>query len=199
MDIATANGALLSLSENMNGPFGGLHAGGNWQTGNGVFGIEADIQGISHSVSSTATVVDFAGSIVPAGAIVTASNADKVSSFGTIRGRIGVATGRWLFYGTGGWSYWTWRSNLTVQGLGSVSLSEFQGGGAIGGGVELAVAPNWTARAEYLYLQSTNFSERPFLARPDVVVNSRIRDNTFRVGVSYMFFTGSVGCRPHVC
>jgi hypothetical protein len=39
----------------------------------------------------------------------------------------------------------------------------------------------------------------PFAARPDVLVNTRIRDNVFRVGINYMFFTGSVGCRPHVC
>ena len=63
----------------------------------------------------------------------------------------------------------------------------------------MAVASEWTVRAEYLYLQSTNISNTPFAARPDVIVNTRIRESVFRVGASYMFFTGSVGCRPHVC
>src|SRR5437899_1503614 len=83
---------------------------------------------------------------------------------------------------------WTGSSNFSVTGLGTNNLSNFQGGGAIGGGVEFAVASDWTVRAEYLYLQSTTISNTPFAARPDVTVNTRIRDNVFRVGVSYMFF-----------
>jgi outer membrane immunogenic protein len=198
-DIMVAGVPLLSLSENMSGVIGGAQIGANWQTGNAVFGIEADIQGTSQSVSDSMTVVDVTGAVKVAGANATAVNTDKITSFGTVRGRLGIASGRALFYATGGWAYWTWTSNLTVTGVGTASLSNFQGGGAIGAGVEYAIASNWTVKAEYLYLQSTTISNTPFIARPDVMVNTRIRDNVFRVGVNYMFFTGSVGCRPHVC
>jgi outer membrane immunogenic protein len=198
-DIMVAGVPLFSLSENMRGVIGGAQIGANWQTGNAVFGIEADIQGTSQSVSDTMTVVDVTGAVNVAGANVTAVNTDKITSFGTVRGRLGITSGRALFYATGGWAYWTWTSNLTVTGVGTASLSNFQGGGAIGAGVEYAIASNWTVRAEYLYLQSTTISNTPFIARPDLMINTRIRDNVFRVGVNYMFFTGSVGCRPHVC
>ena len=57
-DIMVAGVPLLSLSENMNGVIGGIQAGANWQTGNAVFGIEADVQGTSQSASSSITVVD---------------------------------------------------------------------------------------------------------------------------------------------
>ena len=47
----TGGAPLLSLSETMGGLAGGVQAGANWQTGNAVFGIEADFQGTSQSVS----------------------------------------------------------------------------------------------------------------------------------------------------
>jgi outer membrane immunogenic protein len=190
---------LFSLSETMSGVIGGVQAGANWQTGNAVFGIEGDFQGTSQSASSSMTIIDVNGLVDPNMGAVTAVNSDKIKSFGTLRGRIGIASGRALYYVTGGGAFWTWSSNLTVTGLGTASFSNFQAGGAIGGGVEVAITNDWTLKAEYLYLQSTTISNTPFTARPDVIVNTRIRDNVFRVGVNYMFFTGSVGCRPHVC
>jgi outer membrane immunogenic protein len=199
MDIFVGGLPVLSLSDTMSGVIGGIQAGANWQTGNAVFGIEGDIQGTSQSVSSTITTTDVIGAIAFPGAAVTAANNDKITSFGTLRGRLGIASGRALYYVTGGGAFWTWSSNLTVTGLGSASFSSFQPGGTIGGGVEFAINPDWTVKAEYLYLQSTTISNTPFAARPDVLVNTRIRDNVFRVGINYMFFTGSVGCRPHVC
>jgi outer membrane immunogenic protein len=199
-DIMVRGVPLFALTQSMNGVLGGVQAGANWQTGNGVFGIEGDFQGTSQSASSSMTVVDTTGAInnIP-GAIVTALTSNKISSFGTLRGRIGIAAGRSLFYVTGGGAFWNWSSNLTVTGLGTASLSHFQPGGAIGGGIDVAITDAWTIRGEYLYLQSSMISDTPFAARADVVVNSRIRDNVFRVAVNYMFFTGSVGCRPHVC
>jgi outer membrane immunogenic protein len=199
MDIFVGGGLpVLSLTDSMGGVIGGIQAGANWQTGNAVFGIEGDIQGSSQSVSDTRTGIDV-GFISFPGAVITAVDSEKITSFGTLRGRIGMASGRALYYLTGGGAFWTWSSNLTVTGLGTASLSHFQPGGVIGGGIEFALNPDWTVKAEYLYLQSTTISNTPFVARPDVLVNTRIRDNVFRVGINYMFFTGSVGCRPHVC
>ena len=198
-DIFVAGVPLFSVSQTMNGVIGGVQAGANWQTGNAVLGIEGDFQGTSQSASSSMTVVDFTGAINIPGAAVTAVTSEKISSFATLRGRIGIAAGRSLFYVTGGGAFWNWSSNLAVTGLGTASLSHFQPGGTIGGGIEVAITDAWTVRGEYLYLQSSKISDTPFAARADVVVNSQIRDNVFRVGVNYMFFTGSVGCRPHVC
>jgi outer membrane immunogenic protein len=196
-----AGAPLLSLSQSMSGVIGGGQIGGNWQTGNAVFGLEADIQGSGQSVSTTApgfmSVTNPDGSITVVG--VTASNTDKVTSFGTLRGRVGIAAGRWLYYVTAGMAYGTWRSNLTVTGVGTASFSSGWNGGVVGGGVEAAIADNWTVRAEYLYLESRMISNNPFPAAPNLAVNTRVQDSIFRVGLNYMFFTGSVGCRPHVC
>lgn len=190
---------LFSLSETMSGVIGGVQAGANWQTGNAVFGIETDFQGSSQSSSSSNAVVDVNGLIDPNMGIIRANNSDKISSFGSVRGRVGMASDRWLFYVTGGWAYFNWTSNLTVSGLGTANLSGFQGGGTAGLGIEALITGNWTVRAEYLYLQSTDVSNVPFATRPDIILNRRFRENVFRIGVNYVFFTGSVGCRPHVC
>jgi outer membrane immunogenic protein len=198
-NVFVAGLPLLGLSETMSGGIGGIQAGANWQTGNAVFGIEADVQGTNQSVSNVNTVVDMAGLISTPGTILTASTTDRIKTFGSVRGRLGIASGPALFYLTGGWAYWNWSSTFTLTGFGTTYFSNFVGGGTIGGGVELAVASDWTVRAEYLYLQSTTISNAPFATLPQVLVNTRIRDNVFRVGVNYMFFTGSVGCRPHVC
>jgi outer membrane immunogenic protein len=190
---------LFSLTETMSGVIAGAQAGANWQTGNAVLGIEADFQGTSQSSSSSSAAIDVNGLIDPNRGLITAVNSEKLNSFGTVRGRVGMASDRWLFYATGGFAYFNWTSNLTVSGLGSANLSGFQGGGAAGLGVEALITGNWTVRAEYLYLQSTNISNTPFGVRPDISLNTRFRENVFRVGVNYVFFTGSVGCRPHVC
>ena len=190
---------LFSLTETMSGVIGGVQAGANWQTGNAVLGIETDFQGTSQSSSSSSTVADVNGLIDPNRGFITAVNSDKLKSFGTVRGRVGMASDRWLFYVTGGWAYFNWSSNLAISGLGTANLSGIQGGGTAGLGVEALITGNWTVRAEYLYLQSTNISNAPFAARPDISLNTRFRENVFRVGVNYVFFTGSVGCRPHVC
>jgi outer membrane immunogenic protein len=204
--IAIANGLpnapgvpLFSLTETMSGVIGGVQAGANWQTGNAVFGIETDFQGTSQSSSSSNAVVDLNGLVDPNKGVIRAVNSDKINSFGTVRGRVGMASDRWLFYVTGGWAYFNWTSNLTISGLGTANLSGFQGGGTAGLGIEALITGNWTVRAEYLYLQSTTISNAPFAVRPDITLNTRFRENVFRIGVNYVFFTGSVGCRPHVC
>jgi outer membrane immunogenic protein len=204
--IATAHGLpnalgvpLFSFSETMNGVIGGVQAGANWQTGNAVFGIETDLQGTSQSSSSSNAVVDLNGLVDPNKGVIRAVNSDKINSFGTVRGRVGMASDRWLFYVTGGWAYFNWTSHLSISGIGTANLSGFQGGGAAGLGIEALITGNWTIKAEYLYLQSTNISNAPFAVQPDITMNTRFRENVFRIGVNYVFFTGSVGCRPHVC
>jgi outer membrane immunogenic protein len=196
VDIS-ANGPFLSIPETLSGVIGGVQGGANWQTGNAVFGIEGDIQGSGQSASNAITRTLAATAVTPA--ITAISNSDKITSFGTLRGRVGVASNHALAYLTAGVGYLSFRSDLNFTGLGSASYSGTQLAGVIGGGMEFAVVNNWSVRAEYLFLQSRNISSSPFAAAPAVVVNTRIRDNIFRVGVNYLFLTGSVGCRPHLC
>jgi len=68
--------------------------GGNWQVERAVFGIQAD----AHWAD-----IEGHGSCFDAGAVATAGISfacnDKVSSFGTVTGRVGAAVDRALIYG----------------------------------------------------------------------------------------------------
>jgi outer membrane immunogenic protein len=66
--------------------------------------------------------------------------------FASLRGRAGYAFDNFLVYGTGGLA--TGRIELSVPGAATRSREL---GWTLGGGVEVALTENFTARAEYLY------------------------------------------------
>jgi outer membrane immunogenic protein len=77
----------------------------------------------------------------------------------TIRGRIGLAWGHWLFYGTGGGIGVNWDSRVIDDCAFSDSCGDelvhaghqdFTWGWTGGGGVEYMFGCHWTIRAEYL-------------------------------------------------
>jgi high affinity Mn2+ porin len=122
-----------------------------------------------------------------------ASYNDTLLQFGTARGRIGYAFDRWLVYGTGGvaWAYdrltRTQLAGTPAGGTADVGTSEaallWRWGWAAGAGVEVAIAPNWSAKLEYL---AAEFGGRPksFPASAQSF-NSDLALQTFRVGVNY--------------
>jgi high affinity Mn2+ porin len=78
---------------------------------------------------------------------------ETMLDMGTVRGRIGYAPGNWLFYATGGfaWAY----DQLTVTQLDNNNTTDmpflWRFGWVAGAGVEIPLAPSWTAGLEYLY------------------------------------------------
>ena len=66
----------------------------------------------------------------------------------TVRGRVGYAADRFLPYLTGGAAFGNIQA--TTAGL---TTSSTNAGWTVGGGVEFAITPNWSAKAEYLYRQ----------------------------------------------
>lgn len=68
----------------------------------------------------------------------------------------------------------------------SVPLSEpkHRWGGAVGAGVEKKFTPNWSAKAEFLYL---DFGTYTFLAGTGLDTSVRLNDYIGRVGVNYRF------------
>ncbi len=96
-----------------------------------------------------------------------ASYTDTVLQLGTVRGRFGYAFDHWLVYGTGGvaWTYdklqRTQLAGMPVGGNVVVGTTEaallWRWGWAAGAGVEVPIAPNWTAELEYL---ATEFGSR---------------------------------------
>ncbi|MCP3383362.1 MULTISPECIES: outer membrane protein [unclassified Bradyrhizobium] len=164
-----------SGSPRMQGGFVGGTAGYNWQTGNVVFGVEAD--GAWADVSASAT----GATVVPGFGVVTATASSKTDAMGTVRGRIGYAINNVLVYGTGGYA---WIDNkITLSALGvSASDSKFHSGWTVGAGVEAFFAPQWSVKGEYLYRSlggETYFTG----ALPTGTLNF----HTVQVGVNYHF------------
>jgi high affinity Mn2+ porin len=134
----------------------GLQAGYNYMLPNRiVVGAEADVTfpgvpnnagvsigGISNLTSPTLGAVTFS---------------ETVLTSGTVRGRIGYAPGSWLFYATGGFT-WTYdRQTLTQFAIGaSEQPFLWRLGFAAGAGIEVPIAPHWTARLEYLFTDYGN-------------------------------------------
>jgi outer membrane immunogenic protein len=150
------------VSNNPNRPSGvagGVQAGYNWQFGQFVFGAETDLQ---------------------------LSDADDVFApwkfsnpwFGTARGRGGVALNNVLFYGTVGLAYGALATQSTLTGVSERKTSIGWTGGL---GLEVALMGNWSARAEYLYIDLGS--------RPYSLTGARhgIDSSLLRFGVNYHF------------
>src|ERR1700730_4702890 len=77
---------------------------------------------------------------------------EKLDFISTVRGRAGYAFDHWLFYATGGlaWSQARFLEDSNSTGNQDKVL-RMRTGWALGAGAELAIAPGWTARLEYLY------------------------------------------------
>jgi outer membrane immunogenic protein len=67
---------------------------------------------------------------------------------GTARGRVGFAFDRFLPFVTGGLAVGD--INANVPGFGSATTTN--AGWTVGGGLEMALGKNWTAKAEYLHV-----------------------------------------------
>jgi outer membrane immunogenic protein len=132
---------------NTNGFVVGPTLGANFQTDAFVFGIEGDFDwsGIDGKSSS-----GFCG-VVLLGA--SAQCETKNTWLGTLRGRVGYAADRVLFYGTAGGAF----GNIE-SGIGGNFDNSTKAGWTAGAGVEAAFADNWTARIEYLFVDLQNGS-----------------------------------------
>ena len=162
-------------SPRMQGGFVGGTAGYNWQTGNVVFGVEADGAWADASASAAGTV------IVPGIGAIPASVSSKTDAMGTVRGRIGWAVNNVLLYGTGGYAWVDNKISATLGGL-SVSDSKFHSGWTVGAGVEAFFAPQWSVKGEYLY-RSLGGESYFSGALPTGTLNF----HTVQVGVNYHF------------
>jgi high affinity Mn2+ porin len=137
--------APIAAPGNFGGVIGGLQAGYNWRTSSGLlFGVEADLTFPNYLHSNSQM------------AIVSTPRTEFIHDWdyiGTVRGRVGYATGHWLFYATGGLAYMGERfTDMPVDALPAKHIGVRLGWTA-GAGAEYAFAPHWTVRLEYLYSQ----------------------------------------------
>ena len=215
-------GGAFSESLKPKGVIGGGQVGWNSQLGNWVFGLEADWQASGQQDNRSRTDTSTFTTIITLPLFdVTATSATTLEAqlkwFGTVRGRIGYAWDSVLIYGTGGLAY----GRFDVSGVNTVggtivcvlaalvcvapapmtlfsqtttlNSSKNKAGWALGGGVEgAAFLPNWTWKAEYLYLDFGKFDQA--FATPGgglATTSTHATDHVVRFGVNYRFAAGN--------
>jgi len=181
---------------------GGGQVGYNYQWQSFVIGAEADIQGLAGNAGSG----KFAGSAQASG--VTYTTVGQASSnlqyIGTVRGRVGyLVMPTLLAYGTAGFAYGgdsttailTTAGTNNSGGAGSLTYANTQAGWTAGGGLEWMFAPNWSAKAEYLYYSLSNGYASTTIAdtiTPNawaygIGASRSFNGNIVRAGVNYHF------------
>lgn len=150
-------GSVTRLPISPAGIIGGAQAGYNWRSGQFVLGAETDLQ--LSEANHTFASYQFAN-----------------PWFGTLRGRAGFTFSNVLFYATAGLAYGEGR--LEFAGLGETHSDL---GWTAGAGIEVGFAPNWSAKAEYLYYDLGN---QTYLLSG---VSSGFTSSVVRLGVNYHF------------
>jgi outer membrane immunogenic protein len=186
-----------SVSASHSNFIGGGQIGYNWQWGpSWVVGLEADFAGIASP--STTVISAFPGNA--AFAPVQTGFARALDDLGTVRARVGYLTGpAWLWYATGGLAYGETKLQTAfacatcVPPANTVNLTDnMQVGWTVGAGVEWRFAPQWSVKAEYLYVDlgsisnTLGYAYAPFNSSLTSTYNER--DNIVRAGINYKFW-----------
>jgi outer membrane immunogenic protein len=126
----------------------GGQAGYNWQVGNLVAGVEADINWLDGK--STASLTSQSGGAVGTG--IPLFIATNTNGFGTARGRLGVTFSHALIYATGGVAVARLSNDYgAVNRTPSFSYHDTRSTWVVGGGVEYMLTQHWTVKIEGLY------------------------------------------------
>jgi outer membrane immunogenic protein len=192
-----------SIPINPKGVVGGGQTGCNAQVAQWVFGVETDFQGSNISVSNGMSPIPNAG------AQFTTTATESRDWFGTLRARAGLlALPQALLYATGGLAYGETSLSFSTQAVAApgvacspvfpcatASASGTSIGFTVGAGMEWMFAPNWTVKAEYLYLdlgkRTISGPTVPTTVPPGVfAAGVDFREHIARVGVNYLFNLG---------
>jgi outer membrane immunogenic protein len=156
---------------------GGAQAGYNYQIGIGVFGIEGDIGGMV-----------FNGSAMDPGGASTTMVGINSGLYGDITGRAGVAIGPTLIYAKGGWAFFDGRDSFsTTATTNSITNTSMFDGWTAGGGVEYAMTPNWTVKAEYLHFDFGSQTFNVLAPGGTFAFNEKLTAETVKFGLNYRF------------
>ncbi|HGZ71181.1 MAG TPA: porin family protein [Nitratifractor sp.] len=160
-----------------NGIAGGLFAGYNWLTpSNLLFGVEADINGVSASKSKELFRRDSAY-VEPISIYKFEQNWDA-----SLRLRVGgVIEDKYLIYATGGATWAGVKASYTNALSVTTSEKKTLNGWTLGAGVEMKVTDNVNARLQYRY---NSYSKKQFNLGPSSV---KYKNNMIQAGVSYKF------------
>ncbi len=169
------DGLAGSLTTKPQGAYGGGEIGYNYQFGNAVLGIEADLE----FGNIRAKIPDILGDLHdPPGPYSITGSSDYS---GSLRARLGYAFDRFLPFITGGYA---WAHSKVSSDDGPVSDSATLGGWVFGGGLEYAFDQHWSAKAEYLH---ADFGSHTWFADQVYASRSTSRTDSIRFGVNYRF------------
>jgi high affinity Mn2+ porin len=170
-----ATSAPAGSSKALGSLFGGVQLGYNRVLNSGVvLGVEGDL-----SFPNFLSADDVVRSrITPQGIL-----SEKIDYIGTLRGRAGYAFDNWLVYGTGGlaWSQARFIETSDLTGDEDKAL-RMRPGFVVGAGAEVAIAPDWSARLEYLY---DSFGKTAVTMPSGVRSETTFDTHTLRLGLNW--------------
>jgi opacity protein-like surface antigen len=191
------------------GVLGGIDLGYNKQVGSWVVGVEGDVAA-SNAKGGQSCIASIANVGFP---VETNCNND-VKWMATATAKLGYAWDRVLVYGKAGGA-WTdntldvscngdaqFQFNCTpanflttgVFGVQHLTATAHQFGWTVGVGFELGLTPNWSAKAEYDYL---NFGSKNVILPDTTLVSFKQDFNQVKIGVNYRFGpSGEVAVAP---
>jgi outer membrane immunogenic protein len=182
-------------TDSNSGVVGGGQLGYNWQTGAFVLGVEVDLDGIGLSNDNNHTWLTNS---------YWGYNNNNGAFLFDVTGRLGYAYGPALFYVKGGYAYIDADDNLRYTGVSNPydytwNNNNGLSGWVIGGGVEYALSPSWSVKAEYLYYDFSRENEnisytlttgtvaKPVYTNYYAPIGHELDINTFKVGINYHF------------
>jgi outer membrane immunogenic protein len=181
---ANAFDGLLSVpsAAGLSGGLASGEIGANWQTGNTVIGVEGDMQWSSQ----------WASPLDACGLGCSLNDRVRVPWLATLRARAGKAFDRVFIYGTGGFASQGMSDNLNPAGYGAtpnfVNLSAGNINWMIGGGMEMALDHNVSAKIEYLHMQSSFPAGAPESLFDSTSTDAK--NDILRGGINYRFPIG---------
>jgi outer membrane immunogenic protein len=158
----------IGSSFDVSGGLVGGTVGYNYQFGQAVVGVEGDID--------WADINGTTNTACPFGCKTT----DNWLS--TVRGRLGYAADRFMPFVTGGAAF----GDIRASTPGFAGASNTEAGWTVGAGLEFAIAGNWTAKAEYLYVDLGKFN-CGISCGAIATDNVSFTTNIVRAGVNYRF------------
>jgi outer membrane immunogenic protein len=170
---AATDGHAILHGSHVDGGLGGGTLGCNWQTGAWVWGVENDFSWAGFR----GTGLDLSNPAFFEGV--------KANWLDTLRARVGYAVDRSFWYVTGGAAFSDIKVSAEHLGITPKETeSKTATGWTIGGGVEYAIDPHWTAKIEYLYV---DFGRDSYAFTSYIDRSASLKENIVRVGLNYKF------------
>ena len=167
---------LVSATTGKDGLSYGILAGYNYQAGNVVLGVEGDFEGWTvGKIRYTSITGDFLTAHSKWG--------------GSVRGRLGFAADRALFYVAGGAAFVSSKTSIPTTGI-SIGGDDTRVGWTVGAGIDYAFTNNWFTGVEYRYSQFESKSfvyPIPVLNLGTIGLKQDLSNNQVTARIGYKF------------